>query len=151
MGWWPRESHARRGIRPGHTTQEVPMVSAFKENAGIVYRYWILRLRELTHHEEYSSTFNRWERQIQECDPSFTLPDKTNVMMIHDIRKQLNQAKKTLRKIQKTATQSRVVCYEELVACWLWSWHKPGYEAWIAKTCENCLQDNKDRGNQKYV
>ncbi|KAI2496031.1 hypothetical protein MHU86_18504 [Fragilaria crotonensis] len=84
-------------------------------NAGIVYRYWKLRLREVTHHEDYSSTFLRWERQIQEYDPSFTLSHNSNVTTIPDIRKQLNQAKKHLRKLQKTSTQSRVKCYEELL------------------------------------
>ena len=47
-------------------------------NAGVVFRYWKLRLRELTHSEDYSITFARWERQIQSYDGMFQLPYRNN-------------------------------------------------------------------------
>ena len=85
-------------------------------NAGVILRYWKLRLRELTHSMDYSKTFERWERQIQSQDSSFQLPDRNRRLEIHEVRLQLSSANKMLRQIQKNATQSRTNSYEELLA-----------------------------------
>lgn len=81
--------------------------SPLLQNAGVILRYWKLHLRELTHSEDYSTTFTQWERQIQTFNPNFQLPNRSTPMDIQEVRIQLNKATKLLRKIQKNATMSR--------------------------------------------
>jgi hypothetical protein len=85
-------------------------------NAGVIFRYWKLRLRELTHSEDYSMTFARWERQIQFFDSSFTLPYRSQALEAHEVRRHLNNSHKELRQVQKKSTEHRVGCYEELLS-----------------------------------
>ncbi|KAI2505051.1 hypothetical protein MHU86_9407 [Fragilaria crotonensis] len=84
-------------------------------NAGVLMRYWKLRLREHQYGEDYYTTFSRWERQIQSCDPSFVLPDRSIELPICEVRKRLNQATKVLRKTQKDASELHNNNYAELL------------------------------------
>ena len=85
-------------------------------NAGVIMRYWKLRLREVIHSEDYSTTFDRWERQIQCFDGTFQLPERNNMLTAPEVRQRLNQATTDLRQTQKRATTSRVRSYEEQLA-----------------------------------
>lgn len=73
-------------------------------NAGVLFRYWKLRLREIT-----------WERQIQSLNPTFQLPSCEVSLDIQEVRLQLTRAHKHLRQTQKKATKSRIQSYEELL------------------------------------
>ncbi len=84
-------------------------------NAGVVLRYWKLRLRELRYSEDYSSTFERWERQIKAYDPSFMLPERHRWLDMQTVRGHLNRAHKFLQKTQRNATANRVSSYEDLL------------------------------------
>ncbi|KAI2496067.1 hypothetical protein MHU86_18439 [Fragilaria crotonensis] len=84
-------------------------------NAGVLLRYWKLRLREITHAEDYSSTFARWERKIQQFDPSFELPQRKTELPIAEVRKHFNQATRKLRATQRQATELHSSSYDELL------------------------------------
>ena len=85
-------------------------------NSAVLMRYWRLRLREVQHGEEYTTTFTRWEMQIQEQDPGFHLPSKDTRLSLETIRTHLNQATKTFRKIQASSTDHRMKSYHDLLA-----------------------------------
>jgi hypothetical protein len=72
MGQGPRKSYDGRG-KALATRPKKYQWSPRLRNSGILFRYWKLGLRELTPNEEYSTTFEGWERRIQEFDASFTL------------------------------------------------------------------------------
>lgn len=77
-------------------------------NAGVLLRHWKLQLREIHYSEDYGITFERWERQIQQYDPTFVLPDRHAQLDLVSIRRQLNSAHKALKKLQKNASSHRV-------------------------------------------
>ncbi|KAI2506854.1 hypothetical protein MHU86_7539 [Fragilaria crotonensis] len=105
MGQQSRQSHESSRDFSGYETQATKAVSAAAKRGGDtqVFR----RLRELTHSEDYSTTFTQWERQIQTFNPNFQLPNRSTPMDIQEVRIQLNKATKLLWKIQKNATMSR--------------------------------------------
>ena len=84
-------------------------------NAGVLMRYWKLRLRELQYDEDYTATFLRWERQIQSRDPNFVLQFRSTKLSIEQVRIHLNQATKHLRMTQKAATELHHENYSELL------------------------------------
>jgi predicted secreted Zn-dependent protease len=80
-------------------------------NAGVVLRYWKLRLCEITHDEEYSDTFNRWEAKIKEYDATFLLPEKGCTLSLESIRIHLNANRAfrtSLRHMRQTKIPRRV-------------------------------------------
>ena len=87
-------------------------------NAGVVYRYWRLRLRELTHDEDYSSTFILWTDDLREHDKSFKLPEHGIPLDQATVRKHLNASQKALRKLQSSSTDLRIKSYQDLVAAY---------------------------------
>jgi len=84
-------------------------------NAGVIMRYWKLRLREVINQEDYADTFKRWQSKLQHCDSSFSLPLIANVLSANEIRLHLNKATKTLRKCQRDATSLRIQSYQDLI------------------------------------
>jgi hypothetical protein len=56
--------------RPSHKCAWSPDL----RNSAIIRRYWLLRLRELTQESDFSTTFLRWQQQVQCKDPTFLLP-----------------------------------------------------------------------------
>ena len=85
-------------------------------NAGVVLRYWKLRLRELKYDEDYSTTFTRWESEIKEYDHAFVLPEKDNSLSIEIVRVYLNKASKQLKKVQKQAMSHRQQSFQDLLS-----------------------------------
>lgn len=80
--------------------------------------YWKLHLREKQYsHENYSVTFDRWQRQIQAKDPSFHLPLRSTALPISVIRREFNKASKRFRTSQ--ATPLRQQCYDDLLHTYL--------------------------------
>ena len=84
--------------------------------AGLLRRYWRLRLRECHHSTSYKETFDRIEAQTQVKDPTFELPLRTELLSVTDIRKHLNAATKNLNKRQREAAGLRTQCYYDLLA-----------------------------------
>ena len=84
-------------------------------NAGVLLRYWKLRMRECKHGEDYSMKFLNLETRIQLCDPNFRLPHKGIPLPLADIRRELNQASRHLRQTQKQATEIRFQSYQDLL------------------------------------
>ena len=85
-------------------------------NAGIMYRYWRLRLREHLTRVDYSNTFARWESQQQEYDSQFKLPDPSRSFDVTKVRVHLTAAKKTLQKMQSDSTTLWLKIYYDLLA-----------------------------------
>jgi hypothetical protein len=85
-------------------------------NAGVQYRYWRLRLREIQHNEDYSNTFARWVRQMQEHEPTFSLPDQGVALDTATVKKRLNESNQLLRKLQASSTDLRLKSYHDLLA-----------------------------------
>ena len=87
-------------------------------NAGILYRYWRLRRRELTHKQNYTPTFQRLELQTQQHDPSFRLPFLGIPLPISEIKVQVTAAKLHLKSCQLSSTELRFRCYTDLQAAY---------------------------------
>ena len=84
-------------------------------NAGILLRYWKLRLKVIKHNHDYSDTFNKWQTQLRTVDPQFSLPSLHETLTIAQIRTSLNIAKKTLRRTQRHSTEHRLQSYQDLI------------------------------------
>ena len=97
--------------RPPHKCSWSPSL----RNSAILRRYWLLRLRELQNGSDYSSTFNRWQRQVQCHDPQFVLPSLGQRLAIDQVRSFLNQATNQFRKLQRHSQPLRLQCYEDLL------------------------------------
>ena len=85
-------------------------------NSAIIRRYWLLRLREHLRGDEYTSTFQRWQSQVQVHDASFCLPHLCEPLSIEYIREQLNRANRNFRRLQKESTPLRLQTYQDLLA-----------------------------------
>ncbi|KAI2488890.1 hypothetical protein MHU86_25944 [Fragilaria crotonensis] len=88
-------------------------------NSSMIRKYWIRRLRELTHQECYHDTIIRWQRDIQNHDPSFVFPRQDEVLPIETVRKELNHATKAFRKAQRNSTELRIQSYEDLIKTYM--------------------------------
>jgi hypothetical protein len=84
-------------------------------NAGIIFRYWKLRLKEIQHSHNYSDTFVRWQARLRLSDPDFDIPHLNDTLTIEQIRTSLNLAKKHLRRIQRNSTDHRNQSYQDLI------------------------------------
>ena len=85
-------------------------------NAGFIYKYWRLRLRELEHREKYSATFDQWTRQMQGHDPSFNFPLRASVLPPDAVKKHLNTSRKQLQKLQTNSIDHRLKSSQDLLA-----------------------------------
>ena len=85
-------------------------------DAGITYRYWRLRLRELQQLENYQSTFDRMEQLIQQHDNKYHLPHRTTNLSILEVKHHLNLAKTELKKRQLDSVDLRFRSYLDLLA-----------------------------------
>jgi hypothetical protein len=98
--------------RPIHKCSCSPILC----NSAITRRYWLLCLRGLLHGGDNSSTFHRWQRQIQCHDPQVSLPSlEDHRMTIDQVSSALNQATTWSRKLQRQSTPLRYQCYEDLL------------------------------------
>ena len=90
--------------------------SPILRNAAIIRRYWKLRLREQTHpHSDYSSSFIRWQEQVQVYDPTFVLPHLGQPLSLEAIRESFNSATRSFRRYQKQSVPLRFKAYEDLL------------------------------------
>lgn len=93
--------------------------SPILRNSVMIRKYWIRRIRELTHQECYQDTFIRWQRDIQKYDPSFVFPRQDDVLPIETVRKELNHATKEFRKAQRNSTELCIQSYEDLIKTYM--------------------------------
>jgi hypothetical protein len=84
-------------------------------NAGILFRYWKLRLKEIQHNQNYSNTFAKWQTQLQVADPTFHIPHLHETLNLAQIRHALNSAQKTLRSVQRQSIDHRLQSYQDLI------------------------------------
>ena len=84
-------------------------------NLAKIRLYWKLRLREVGKHADYSQTFQRWQSQIQQHDPSFEFPSVMETLSAEHIRIEFNKASEAFRRCQKASTPMRMKCYEDLL------------------------------------
>ncbi|KAI2497421.1 hypothetical protein MHU86_17079 [Fragilaria crotonensis] len=84
-------------------------------NAGILLRYWKLRLKEVQQNHYYSETFARLQAKTQVTDPTFILPSLNEVLSIEQIWTALNTANKNLRRTQRNSTDHRLQSYHDLI------------------------------------
>ena len=103
------ESSLRRPPQPYQWSAEL-------RNAGILRRYWRLRLRECLHNETHDAIFERLECQITAADSTFKLPFRS--VQLPEIRSHLNLATKALTKVQTNATEVRYRSYYDLAAAY---------------------------------
>jgi hypothetical protein len=88
-------------------------------NACIIRRYWRLRQREALYGEDHTDTCARLQRQVQDHNAKFNLPNLGKSVSLGVIRNSLNQATKAMRKIQSESTDLRYQFYEDLLTQYL--------------------------------
>ncbi len=85
-------------------------------NAGLLYRYWKMRLREITDDMDFSMTYQRIQQQIAQHDASFWLPFLGIHLTSTEIKAHINQAERHLKKCQKDSQGLRHRCYHDILA-----------------------------------
>jgi hypothetical protein len=98
-----------------HTPPKKYKWSPILRNLAKTRLYWKLRLREVEQNANYSTTFLRWQRQIQEHDPNFAFPYVQEQLSAERIRKEFNKASEAFRRCQIAATPMRMKSYEALL------------------------------------
>jgi hypothetical protein len=84
-------------------------------NLAFLRLYWKLRLRQAQHPADYLSTFNRWQENIRQQDPTFQFLYLSPSMSIDAIRAEFNKASKRFRECQKNSESVRTKCYDDLL------------------------------------
>ena len=84
-------------------------------NLAFLRLYWKLRLRQVQHSADYTSTFNRWQENLRLQDPTFKFPHLSKSMTIEAIRAEFNNASKRFRECQKRSESVRTKCYDDLL------------------------------------
>jgi hypothetical protein len=86
-------------------------------NAGILKRYWRLRLKEAScPNADYHETIMRLQDAVQQHDPKFLLPHHHQALSIPEIRQHLNAATRQLHQTQKASIDNRFRAYQDLLA-----------------------------------
>jgi hypothetical protein len=88
-------------------------------NAGLIRRYWRLRLRDYQFGEDHTNLFDRLLLSTREYDSNFSFPHMGRTLTIGQIRSELNQATKNLRQMQGASVELRHQFYEDLLAGYL--------------------------------
>ena len=108
-----------RAMRMGEKTVTRPdkphQWSPELRNLAFLRLYWKLRLRQAQHSADYLSTFNRWQENIRQRDPTFQFPYLSQSMSVDAIRAEFNKASKRFRECQKNSESFRTKCYDDLL------------------------------------
>ena len=105
--------HAESQLR--HSPKAYAWSPALRD-AGLLYRYWRLRLREIQHGSDYAGTFEKIERTASQHNPEFCLPFKNLALTLTETRYQLQEATKTLKLRQQDSVELRYRSYTDLLA-----------------------------------
>ena len=105
--------HAESQLR--HSTKAYEWSPAYRD-AGLMYRYWRLRLRELQHQENYEGTFDRITQTVAQHNPNFQLPFRHETLTLEETRHQLKEATKTLKSRQRDSVALRYRSYNDLLS-----------------------------------
>ena len=82
-------------------------------DAGLIYRYWRLRLRELRHNANYEGTFDRITQTIAQHTSNYSLPFRTDRLTMEEVQYQLKAARKTLKERQLASVDLRYRSYQD--------------------------------------
>jgi hypothetical protein len=86
-------------------------------NAGLLDRYWRLRLREKLLSENFYDTFQRLEHQTQQHDPTFLMPFRGVHLPISVVVHNLKEAIKKMKVSSQLSSQDlQYCCYNDLLA-----------------------------------
>jgi hypothetical protein len=86
-------------------------------NAGIIKKYWRLRLKETTiPNTNYAATILRLQHSVQQQDPKFILPHTECNLTAAEVRKHLNAASRQLHLIQMASSDNRFKAYQDILA-----------------------------------
>ena len=87
-------------------------------NAGLIRQYWKLRLQDAVASTNHESRITRLESQIIQHDPKFRFPHRNSDLPAAEIRTHLNQATKSLRRIQQASDDHRQSTLYDLLAAY---------------------------------
>lgn len=76
-------------------------------NAGLLRRYWRLRLHDVHQQSDHTQKIDRLQSQIQQHDPAYVFPLRDTPLTLDAIRGHLNHSSRQLRKIQQTSHMVR--------------------------------------------
>jgi hypothetical protein len=93
--------------------------SPLLRNTAVIRNYWKLCLPEIKHGHCYRDIFRRWEQNIQQHDPGFSLPRLNEKLSIEEVRQQFNAATKHFRKTQMNSTALRIHTYEDQIRTYM--------------------------------
>jgi hypothetical protein len=119
-------------------------------NAGLLCRYWRLRLLSQRENRDVSNTIHRMQEMVQQHDTTFIFPLQQSDISINDIVKYWKQAKKSLKNLQKEARELRYRSYEELLEEYEYDIHNPE-SARRAKIVKSTLRTEKCRAMYRQI
>jgi hypothetical protein len=84
-------------------------------NAGLLCRYWNLRIYSVKHNREVNFSISRIQAMIQQHDPRYTFPQQHEALTIQEMIPKWKAAKKALKECQMQAREMRYRSYEAML------------------------------------
>jgi hypothetical protein len=94
-------------------------------NAGLLCRYWNLRLMSMTHNYDTSDTIHRLQEMVRQHDQSYYFPLQQEEFTISELTNYWKQAKKALKKLQADSRELRYKSYKELLEAYEYDIYNP--------------------------
>jgi hypothetical protein len=83
--------------------------------AGLLCRYWNLRILEKTENRDTLDTIKRLQTMIHQHDPTYYFPSQQEELEISVLRNNWKQAKTALKKLQRDSRELRYQTYQDLL------------------------------------
>ena len=83
-------------------------------NAGLLCRYWHLRIYSIKRNKDVTSSITRILEMIQQHDPTYTFPLQHDNLSLQVMTTQWKQAKNALKDCQMQARELRYRSYEDM-------------------------------------
>ena len=119
-------------------------------NAGILCRYWNIRIKEKTEHRNMSDSITRLQTMIQQRNPSFSFPSQNEDLPTKVMMENWKHAKQALKKLQKESRELRYRCYNELLEAYEYDSYNPESKR-KAKIVKSTIRTEKCREMYRQI
>jgi hypothetical protein len=94
-------------------------------NAGLLCRYWNLRIVSKTRNCDTTDTIHRLQEMVHQHDPTYNFPLQQEDLTTTDLTNHWKQAKKALKQLQADSRELRYKSYKELLEAYEYDIYNP--------------------------